>query len=288
MGVYTTPQTKYGYAPGYYNPDNPNDRGYVGQRNYSGGRINYSNWDYEAGKPKGNAKIDPNTGYYILTPTARYDEHAGGGGGSIPGAGTYLDAQALAQLSYDQALAALKAQRAAQQHAAGLNDKWQVDPLAIYGTYQGMLHDQGQALDLADESSQQRGLFGKGLGMQAEAPVRYAAGVQNLGFQNTIGGYEAAYQQQVQQIEMARQMAMLAALQNAQSGADYPTGDPWGGDAPPDAPATTAAKRPSGKTVVIAPQNRGLPSGTGTYTPTRTVKRPAQQPRLSGTQVRHK
>lgn len=105
------PQTTYtpsgaARAPGYYDPNNPWDTGYTGQRNAelnSGQKTTYANWDYDRGLPLG-AGIDPNTGLYQLG-------GGGGGGGAMGGGGSFLAGDA----EYNQMLQDLKAQ--------GISDK---------------------------------------------------------------------------------------------------------------------------------------------------------------------
>lgn len=136
----------------------------------------------------------------------------------IPGAGTYLQDQAKSQSAYERAKAQLMSQRRQKQISSGLNENYQADPHAQYGSYQQMLQGQGYELNQANEQAQQRGFFGAGLGNQAEGAIRYGHAVQNLGFKNSLADYESMYQTGMGDLERNRQEEMLAALQGA---ADY-------------------------------------------------------------------
>ena len=148
----------------------------------------------------------------------------------IPGAGTYLQNQAGALNAYQRAVAQLTATRQGHQIQSGMGKDWSVDPNAQYGTYQQMLQGQGSMLDQADESSQQRGFFGAGLGNQAESPVRYGNAVAALGFQNQMADWENQYNQGMTGAKADQEAANLAALQgsydNAYTNQDYTQYDP--------------------------------------------------------------
>jgi hypothetical protein len=161
---------------------------------------------------------------------------AGGGGGSgfgggvIPGAGTYLYEQAMAQGAYDKAIAALASQKSARQAAAGLGKDWNVDPMSQFGGYQQMLRGQGLELDDAEAQAMGRGLQGAGLGRQAEGMARYGHTVQNLGFRAQLSDWENEYQSGVGNAEFAKQQAMLEALRAAQEASYGDWGDSGGYD----------------------------------------------------------
>lgn len=151
----------------------------------------------------------------------------------IPGAGTYLEQQSLAQQAYEKARLNLETQRRQQQTTSGMNESWQVNPQAQYGAYQQMLQDQGYNLDLAGEEAQSRGLFGSGLGNQNEGRLRYGQAVEQLGFKNQLANWEQQYQGGMADAQQNLNQALLQALQNARDRAaesgDFNVGDPYGG-----------------------------------------------------------
>jgi len=112
-------------------------------------------------------------------------------------------------------------QRQQTQIKGGLNQDYQVDPNAQYGSYQQMLQSQGSELHAGNEQAQQRGFFGPGLGNQGESALRYGQAVQSLGFKNSLADYESGYQAQMGDIERQKNDEMLASLQGA-------AGDAWG------------------------------------------------------------
>lgn len=146
----------------------------------------------------------------------------------IPGAGVYLQSQANAQSAYERAKAQLQATRAKRQITSGLGKDWSVDPNAQYGSYQQMLQAQGGELDARQDIAQQRGFFGKGLGNQGEASLRYGHAVANLGFKNQIADWEAEYANASGDLERQRQAEMLNALMGS-AGDAFDDGDftPW-------------------------------------------------------------
>lgn len=157
----------------------------------------------------------------------------------LPGAGVYLQDQAKAKSAYDRAVLQLKTQRQRQQIQSGLNEKWDVDPRAQYGSYQQMLQNQGSELSAANEMSQQRGFFGPGLGNQGESMLRYGHAVQNLGFKNQLADWENQYQMGMGEAQRSLQDVNLGSLQGAYEDAyaneDYssPYGNPFARPASP-------------------------------------------------------
>lgn len=159
-----------------------------------------------------------------------YYDTSGGQVRLIPGAGTYLQDQAKAQSAYERSKAQLMAQRSQTQIKAGLNKEYQVDPNAQYGSYQQLLQTQGSELTQANESAQQRGFFGSGLGNQGESALRYGHAVANLGFKNSLADYESGYQAQMGDLERQKNADFLGSLQGAYGDAvsdeDYTPYDP--------------------------------------------------------------
>jgi hypothetical protein len=184
------------------------------------------------------------------------------GGSLIPGAGTYLQDQAKALSAYDDAVMRLKTTRSQQQIQSGLGNDWQVDPFAQYGTYQQMLGQQGGQLDQNQESNQQRGFFGSGLGNQGEGAIRYGNAVQSLGFQNSLSNWENQYQQGLVDAKRTQDNSNLGSMQGAYNDAvdqgDYPVAP----DPTQQAPQAQAAIHPL------------VPHLPPTYSPTGKVQLP--------------
>lgn len=204
---------------------------------------------------------------------ASYYDTASGQARLIPGAGVYLAEQNKAQSAYDRAVAQLKAQRAKRQITSGLGDDWNVDPNAQYGQYQAMLQGQGLQLQQAEESGQQRGFFGKGLGNQAESALRYGHAAEMLGFKNQLSDWENEYQMGMSDAMRAKNESSLASLGSAAyegySNEEY---TPYGG---PQIPLGTPV---SGLSSLLG----GRPAGGGVYavnkgTPTKSKTKPTSR-----------
>jgi hypothetical protein len=110
------------------------------------------------------------------------------------------------QDAYQRAVNQLKFDRAQRQIRSGLTDKWAVDPKLQFGTYQALLQRQGQELDDSEMMAHERGLFGPGVGNQAERLIRYRQAVENLQFKNQLSDWEREYQLGMQDADRMRSM----------------------------------------------------------------------------------
>lgn len=153
----------------------------------------------------------------------------GSGTGVIPGAGIYGQEQQLAQLAYDNAVAAAQNNKRKAYAAAGMTDQGVVDPNNPYGGYQQLLGSEGRQLDQAQNYSDSRNLWGMGLGHQPERTYRYSQAVTNLGFANGINDIANQYASAMKNADFVRQQAMLQALQNAFN-SNWGNWGPTGGD----------------------------------------------------------
>jgi hypothetical protein len=174
-------------------------------------------------------------------------QKVGGIGGSVPGAGVYLQQQAQAELAFNNAKAQLTAQKNRAFSQFGLTSEGAVDPMSQYGGYQQLLHNHAVDLMGASEHSVQRGLgAGSGLANQEEANLRYGQNAEDLDFQRGVADQESQYTQGAQGALQTRNAAFLdaqmQALANAiAQNAFAPAGS--GGDSTPD---WIAAARPGG------------------------------------------
>lgn len=143
-------------------------------------------------------------------------QKVGGIGGSIPGAGVYLQQQAQAELAFNNAKAQLTAQKNRAFSQFGLTSEGAVDPMSQYGGYQQLLHNHAVDLMGASEHSVQRGLgAGSGLANQEEANLRYGQNAEDLDFQRGVADQESQYTQGAQGALQTRNAAFLDAQMQA-------------------------------------------------------------------------
>lgn len=186
-----------------------------------------------------------------------------------PGVPQQLSQAMLGQLNagdaYARATARLKYNRATQQSRSGLLGNWDVDPRAMYGTYQALLQRQGAELDDALNAQNERGLWGGGLANQPERILRYGQAVENLQYKQQLQDWEAEYQMGMGQAEWERQQELL---KNAYpqygdgDGGDGGDGD-GGGDYPESEPGPPPPKEDPGQQVYYIPKT--IPRAEANY-----------------------
>lgn len=183
-------------------------------------------------------------------------------GSQIPGAGVYLQNQALAQQAYDQAMADIQHRRNAMYSEFGLMPGGAVDPHAKFGRYQQMLGGDASALAGAKASSRSRGLGMTGLGARAMQRARTQMGAEHFGFQNALTNNLYGFDQDALKAGQNKNAAMLAAeqaqaqwaLQNQMFTPAGGGGTGGGGVVPPPSTAVlkTATPAPATRTTKAA------------------------------------
>lgn len=142
----------------------------------------------------------------------------------IPGADQYASAEVMANNAYNNALAQLNSQRLNTLTSYGYTGNVDphtgviggvhVDPNAVYGQLQQMLHGDAQADHNAQLAVEDRGLFG-GLANQARTATHYAEGADATALGTSLENALAGYQQQQQADAETRDNALWQAEQQA-------------------------------------------------------------------------
>lgn len=156
------------------------------------------------------------------------DNSNSSGSGPIPGIDVYGPAATLANNAYAKALLQLNQNRLGTltnygyrgdiNPDTGIVGNIRVDPSAMYGQLQQMLHNQAIEDRNAEFGVQDRGLTG-GLAHQASSELHYAHGAQDTRLGTSLLGQLSDFQTQQQSADEARNNALWQAEQ-AQLGSD--------------------------------------------------------------------
>lgn len=176
----------------------------------------------------------------------------------IPGADQYASAEVMANNAYNNALAQLNSQRLNTLTSYGYTGNVDpttgvvggvhVDPNAVYGQLQQLLHGDALNDQNAAYSAQDRGLYG-GLADQARTAAHYQEGADatalGTSLENDLSGYQqqqqAAAEQRDNALWQAEQQALDAELQNEQSNTlDQLLTGGYSGSSTPSKPSTSS------------------------------------------------
>lgn len=134
-------------------------------------------------------------------------------GSQIPGAGVYLQQQALAQRAFEQAQSDVNYRRGQMYSEFGLLPGGKVDPASRYGAYQQMLGQDATQQQQAQYGARARGLGQEGLGGRVMNSLRNAQGGQHFAFQRTLANNLHGFDQDLLSAANTRSAAMLSAEQ---------------------------------------------------------------------------
>lgn len=150
-------------------------------------------WDTERRLPTYDVSSAAKAAGIAAPSDAGATTNAGSGTYSIPGANVYTGKKALAEQAFQQALTELRERHASALQNYGLTadvnidgsaTNYRQDPNNQYGKFQLLARSQGTQLDQnMSNTLVNRGLFGAGLGNQAETGIRFDQGLEttNLG-----------------------------------------------------------------------------------------------------------